>query len=60
MHHSAVIHHDIVPSLEELENMFSVAGLTKVFGRSDKDYHIIIGRKVLDLLPADTKAKTTT
>jgi demethylmenaquinone methyltransferase/2-methoxy-6-polyprenyl-1,4-benzoquinol methylase len=49
MHHGAVIHHDIVPSLEELENMFAIAGLTKIFGRSDKDCHIMIGRKVLDL-----------
>jgi demethylmenaquinone methyltransferase/2-methoxy-6-polyprenyl-1,4-benzoquinol methylase len=47
MHHSAIIHHDIVPSIEELEGMFSAAGLTKTFSKSDKDHHIIIGKKLV-------------
>jgi demethylmenaquinone methyltransferase/2-methoxy-6-polyprenyl-1,4-benzoquinol methylase len=46
--HSDSSHHiqkDVLPSLDELNSMFAKAGLSVIFERSDKDYHIIIGKK---------------
>ncbi|MDR3283178.1 MAG: class I SAM-dependent methyltransferase [Candidatus Methanoplasma sp.] len=45
MHHHAVIRHDIVPTMEEMEEMFRAAGITPTFRRSDEECHIIIGTK---------------
>ncbi|MDR3206509.1 MAG: class I SAM-dependent methyltransferase [Candidatus Methanoplasma sp.] len=45
MHHHAVIRHDVVPDLNEIEEMFASAGITPTFRRSDGECHIIIGVK---------------
>ena len=47
--HSHSSHHiqkDVLPDLDELGSMFIKAGLFVTFDQSDKDYHIIIGKKI--------------